>query len=156
MDGSARARRHESREEEGKKLFTLKGGKCTRRYPRKPKRGIVHSICMYQRRALSLGCTPLWWASIAAWRETRWKRRGIAQRQGLKFSRATRESGGFLRLPKSAIWRTYLPGWRIRGKRSGPEEDARQKGERKMKKERCKRPLLVEEGGQPPTEWTTC
>lgn len=103
-----------------------------------------------------LSRTTLRWASIAAWRETRWKRRGIAQRQGLKFSRATRESGGLLRLPKSAIWRTYLPGWRIRGKRSGPEEDAKRDEERKRERKKRKRPLLVEKGGQPPTEWTTC
>jgi len=37
------------------RLFTLKGSKCTRRYSRKLKRGIVHS--MYQRR--TLGCAPL-------------------------------------------------------------------------------------------------
>lgn len=45
-------------------------------------------------------------ASVVARRETRWRRRGIAQRHGLKFSRTTRVG----RPPKSAIWRTYLGG----------------------------------------------
>lgn len=124
----ASARRHESPGE----LFTLKGGKCTRRYSRKPKRGIVHSTCIRGRHSRRSHLPPsgsvyddLCPSGVCRGTPSETRQRGASHRSGLKIF--TSHSSRLPPPPPEICNLAYLAGYSERGlarKRTRGETEA--------------------------------